>query len=86
MNRIPSACPIPGYTFARFTSWLALRHAAETNASLFYWAPLDHTPRRVCALRVFKNGKLRLAHGGVRFTADSGHLDRFLTIVPTVAT
>ncbi len=70
-------CPIPGYRFAPFAAWLHVRHAAETNVSLFYHAPLDTTPRRVIARRVFKNGKLRLSAGEVIFTADAGHLDRF---------
>ena len=70
-------CPIPGFRFAPFASWIAVKHAAETNVSLYYLAPLDGGPRPVFARRVFKNGKVRLTGGEVTFTADAGHLDRF---------
>lgn len=73
-------CPISGYRFAAFDSWLKVRHAAETNVSLFYWAPLDGGPRPVFAKRVFRNGKIRLTGGDVTFTADDSHLDRFFRL------
>lgn len=77
MTRVPN-CPISGYRYVPFASWLKVRHAAETNESLFYWAPLDHGPHRVIPRRVFKNGKVRIQAGpGMTFTADPGHLDRF---------
>lgn len=74
-------CPIPGYKFSSFATWLQVRHAAETNTSLFYQAPLDIAPRPVFARKVFKNGKIRIDAGEVSFTADSGHLERFLQLV-----
>lgn len=74
---MPPKCPIPGYKFSPFGSWLNVRHAAESRVSLFYWAPLDTAPRPIIVLRVFKNGKVRLSGGEVTFTADDGHLDRF---------
>ncbi len=70
-------CPIPGFRFAPFAAWLHVRHAAETNATLYYHAPLDGGPRPVFVRRVFKNGKLRLTGGEVTFTAGAGHLGRF---------
>lgn len=71
------ACPIPGYKFSGFPSWLKVKHAAETNVRLFYRAPLDGAPRPIIVSRVFKNGKIRVNAGEVCFTADSEHLDRF---------
>lgn len=79
-RREPPRCPISGYRFAPFETWLKVRHEAETNASLFYWAPLDTAPRPVFARKVFANGKIRIDGGEVSFTADSGHLDRFYRI------
>jgi len=77
---VATACPIPGFRFAPFACWLHVKHAAETNVSLFYHAPLDGCPRPVFAKLVFKNGKIRLSGGEVTFTADSGHLDRFFRL------
>src|SRR5215208_6172649 len=73
-------CPIPGYRFAPFSTWLHVKHAAETNVTLFYWAPLDTAPRPVLARHIFKNGKVRFDAGEVVFTADSGHTDRFFRL------
>lgn len=71
-------CPIPGQRFELITSWLAVKHSAETNDALYYMAPLDRFPVRVIPRRVFKNGKIRLSvFVGCAFTADSGHLGRF---------
>ena len=68
-----------------FTVWAAVLMHARTqfNAeacnrrALWYHAPLDITPARVFAVKVFANGKIRLQAGDVRFTADKRHLDRF---------
>ncbi len=79
MNTLP-ACPIPGFRFALVNSWMAVKHAAETNETLFYRAPLDPTPRRVWPRQVFKNGKIRFGAGDVRFTADQSHLGRFYVL------
>lgn len=77
MDRMVPKCPISGFRFASFGSWAKVKHAGETNVSLYYWAPLDGGPRPVFVTRVFKNGKLRVTGGEVTFTADDKHLDRF---------
>ena len=73
-------CPISGYRFAPFATWRHVKHAAETNETMFYHAPMDVTPRRVWPRKIFKNGKVRLSAGDITFTADPGHLDRFLRL------
>lgn len=60
-----------------FASWGAVRDAADHGRTLYYHAPLDLNARPVRVVRVFKNGKLRLAAGDVTFTADADHLERF---------
>ena len=59
-----------------FNDWSEVLKAARWR-QLYYQAPLDLAPRRVYVQRAFKNGKLRLSGGDCRFTADSGHLERF---------
>ncbi len=63
--------------FKTFPTWLAVKHAAETNMRLFYHAPLDTAPIPIRVTRVFKNGKIRVDAGEVKFTADQDHLHRF---------
>jgi hypothetical protein len=63
----------------RFESWAEVVAYAQTHEFVGYHAPLDGWPRRVRVVRVFKNGKVRLAPtsaGADRFTADEGHLAR----------
>ncbi len=76
----PPVCPISGYRFAPFATWLKVRHAGETNVTLYYQAPLDTAPRPVFVTRVFKNGNLRVTSGEVTFTANPQHLERFFSI------
>ena len=74
-------CPIPGYRFASFDSWQAVRGFADRGTSLYYCAPLDVAPRPVFVTRLFKNGKMRVNGGEVSFTTDEGHLSRFRKLV-----
>lgn len=73
-------CPIPGFRFAPFAMWRHVKHAAETNETMFYHAPMDVTPRRIIPHKIYKNGKIRLSAGELTFTADPGHLDRFFRL------
>jgi len=67
--------------YVKFQSWDAVRAYAGTGQYLWYQAPLNTHPVTVRVIRAFKNGKLRIACGDMRFTADAGHLDRFAHIV-----
>lgn len=56
----------------------ARRHVGEY---IHYQAPLDYRPHAVRVVRVYKNKKIRLdpeMAGTDPFTADRGHLDRFV--------
>lgn len=77
----PGAGPVtPGSGFAPFQHWADVVEAAGRGERLWYKAPLDHQPRLVRIVRVFKNGKIRIdpmSRDADDFTADAGHLDRF---------
>ncbi len=61
-----------------FSSWYEVLAfiATPDRHALYYRAPLDVNSTRVEVRKVYKNGKIVLDTGDVRFTADSGHLDR----------
>jgi hypothetical protein len=63
-------------TRTTFSSWLDLKHYAETHAWMYYQAPMDRHPVAAAVCRVFKNGKVRLDYHGHRWTIDEGHLSR----------
>jgi hypothetical protein len=76
--------------FEHFESWDAVLEMARATekAFVYYKAPLDHSPRLVRVVKVYKNRKVRVdpcswdadtpRRGGHMFTADSSHLDRFV--------
>ena len=69
---------IGGYALAPFACWYGLQCYLDDHAYVYYKAPLDFSPVIVTVTKRFKNGKLRLAWAHGSFTADPGHLDRFL--------
>ncbi len=63
-----------------FNSWSDVIAAAMRGEQMWCTAALDIHPTQV-VVRVFKNGKIRvvpLSNQGYPFTADAGHLNRFL--------
>lgn len=63
-----------------FGCWTGLLDYLESNATVYYQAPLDTTPTLVWVTKRFKNRKLRLlplVRDPHPFTVDPGHLDRF---------
>ena len=76
--------------FATWADVLAFcRGLTEGTAyrSLWYHAPLDHKPRAVRVVRVFKNGKVRIdpmSSDADSFTMDAGHLNRCRKLAPRV--
>ncbi len=65
----------------QYDDWAAVLSAARKHEYLYYRAPLDHRPHAVRVKRVYKNKKIRLdpeTAGTDPFTADRGHLDRFV--------
>ena len=67
----------------RYDNWNAVLSAARKHGYLYYHAPMDYQPHRVRVVRVFKNRKIRLDPGWTEydlFTADRGHLDRFVRL------
>ncbi len=66
---------------SRFETWGELlafvAHGPRECETLTYKAPLDRFPFVVEVKKVFKNGKIRIHAGELKFTADAGHLDRF---------
>ncbi len=66
-----------------YDDWKEVLHMARKNVGgyLSYKAPLDYRPTEVRVVRVYKNGKIRLdpeQAGYDPFTANRGHLDRFM--------
>lgn len=68
----------------KFRTWGALLvHLSNGAQWIWYHAPLDVRPRLVKVVRIYKNGKVRINPGHPDcdpFTADSGHLDRFMVM------
>lgn len=66
----------------RFTSWTQLLDHIGSGYPLWYHAPLDHFPASVTA-HVRRDGGLHVCaiYGQNTFTADAGHLSRFLRSV-----
>lgn len=71
----------------RFVDWSDLldlvrqtgpKDSTKADIYLSYRAPLDYHPVLVHIVRAFKNGKIRIHTRDLKFTADSGHLDRFV--------
>jgi hypothetical protein len=65
--------------FSGFHSWHDVLSFARGGGHLWYHAPMDHSPRSVRVVRVYKNGKIRIdpmSRDADNFTADRGHLDR----------
>lgn len=63
-----------------FDSWADVLAAARRGERLWYQAPLDHSPRSILVLKVYKNDKIRidpLSNQADKLTADAGHLSRF---------
>ena len=63
-----------------FESWAQLIDHIRAGYQLWYHAPLDYRPQLVTAV-VRRDGKLRVApvySNADSFTADTGHLSRFL--------
>lgn len=81
-SRKHPSCHLPGSRFVAPATWRTVRHAAETNEALYYFAPLDLAPVRVTPKLVFKNGKIRFAAGATTFTANADHLERFFLVTP----
>jgi len=66
--------------FLEFDSWSDVLAAARRGDRLWYWAPMDRSPRSILVVKVFKNGGIRIdpmSNQADNFTADKGHLDRF---------
>lgn len=66
--------------FEMFDTWADVIDAARRGEMLWYQAPLDHRPRYVGVVKVFKNDKIRidpLSPDADNFNADAGHLARF---------
>lgn len=61
-----------------YASWADVLAAAKATSGFWYQAPLDRHVTWVRIVRVFKNGRLRLTTGLYTFTADAGHLPRFM--------
>ena len=64
-----------------YINWTDVLIAARDHDQLYYKAPLDWHPQAVRVVRVYKNKKIRLDPETVDadpFTADRGHLDRFV--------
>ena len=62
-----------------FACWYGLlKYLEEHNNMVYYKAPLDNYPVPVVVTKVFKNEKLRIQFLNKSFTADPGHLGRFL--------
>ena len=66
-----------------FACWFGLlEYLREHNNIVYYKAPLDFHPTMIVVSKVYKNGKLRVKARDVSFTADAGHLDRFMWKTP----
>lgn len=68
-------------TWNRYDNWSSVLAAARRDGHLYYQAPLDHRPRAVRVVKVFKNKKIRLDPESPdvdKFTVDRGHLNRFV--------
>ena len=65
--------------YVSFATWLDVHDAIQDHTPLYYHAPLDRFPVSVYAVKVFKNGKIRIETPGLTFTCDEGHLSRFCT-------
>jgi hypothetical protein len=62
-----------------FKSWTALLAYLDAHSNIVHYrAPLDRHAVPVVVTRRFKNGKLRVAYHRASFTADQGHLARFV--------
>ena len=69
------------FKFEPYESWEDVLRAARTgNDVLWYQAPFDRSPKMVIAVKVYKNGSIRidpLSNQASKFTANVGHFDRF---------
>jgi hypothetical protein len=62
-----------------FKTWEELRTYLDEHCGIVHYrAPLDRYVVPIVVTRYFKNGKLRCQYHDIKFTADQGHLDRFL--------
>jgi hypothetical protein len=62
----------------QFKDWSDVLFYVDTRSEiLYYQAPLDTVPNICCVVKRFKNGKLRVAVGPYKFTADRDHVGRF---------
>lgn len=64
-----------------FLTWDDVLRHARAGHQLWYQAPLDRHPWSIRVVKVFKNGKIRIdpmSNDADNFTADNGHLTRFL--------
>jgi hypothetical protein len=62
-----------------FKTWEELLVYLDEHCGIVHYrATLDRYAVPVVVTRYFKNGKLRCDYHGVKFTADRGHLNRFL--------
>lgn len=60
----------------KFKSWPEVIHYAETHEYIGYHPPMDFSPTNVAVKMVYKNGKIKVHSFDLKFTIDSGHLDR----------
>ncbi len=62
-----------------FKSWGALLAYLDAHSDIVHYkAPMDRHAVPICVTRRFKNGKLRCVYHHYKFTADQGHLARFV--------
>jgi len=64
-----------------FGSWGDVLTHAKAGKPLYYQAPMDRHASRIRVVKVFSNKKIRIdpmSNQADNFTADSGHLGRFL--------
>ena len=67
--------------YVEFLTWDDVLKHARAGHQLWYRAPMDRFPRNIRVVKVFKNGGIRidpLSNDCDNFTADNGHLTRFL--------
>lgn len=67
-------------SYVHFSSWGEVQTAARNGTPLYYQAPMDRHPRAVIAIKVYKNGGIRIdpmSRDADNFTATASHLDRF---------
>ena len=63
-------------SFETFGCWFGVQEFAREHPYIYYRAPLDSRPVPCAIVKLFKNGKIRLAYHDVSFTIDRAHLDR----------